>query len=74
MAVKIFYRNISMWDLVLKGLLQETRWCNRILIMILGLGDMTFLTSKSMGYVRMSVILAFSACLLYGLLFIQKYN
>jgi hypothetical protein len=30
------YRNISMWDLVLKSLLRETSWCNWILITIFG--------------------------------------
>jgi hypothetical protein len=46
MFVKEFHRNISMWDFVLKNLLQRTWWCNRILIMILGLGAMTFLPKK----------------------------
>jgi hypothetical protein len=38
----------------LKSLLQETPWCNRILVLILGLGDLIFFTSKSMGYVLIS--------------------
>ena len=37
-----FYLNISMWDLVLKDLLQEIKWCNRNLIWIFCLGVMTF--------------------------------
>ena len=68
MFVKNFYRNIFMWSLVLKSLLQETRWCNRILIRILGLEAMTFSASKSMGYVMMSVNLDFIVWLLSGLL------
>ena len=35
-----------MSGLVLKSLLQVTRWCNQILNMILGLGDMTFVLQK----------------------------
>jgi hypothetical protein len=30
----------------LKSLLQETPWCNRILVLILGLGDLIFLPQK----------------------------
>ena len=68
MFAKIFYQNVSMWGLVLKSLLQGTRWCNRISIMILGLEAMTFSASKSMGYVMMSVNLDFIVWLLSGLL------
>ena len=35
-----------MWDLFLKSLLQRTRWCNRILIKILGFGDISFFYLK----------------------------
>jgi hypothetical protein len=68
MFVNFFYRNISTWGLVLKSLLQGTRWCNQILIRILGLWDMTFFISKSMRFVLMSAISAFSACQLLHLL------
>ena len=53
-----------MWGLVLKSLLQGTRWCNRISIMILGLEAITLFTLKSIRYVLMSVNLDFTAWLL----------
>ena len=48
----------------MKSLLQETRWCNRILIRILGLAATTFFSSKNMGYLLMLSILDFlHACM-----------
>jgi hypothetical protein len=54
MFVQKNYQNISMWSFVLKSLLPGIRWCNRILIMTLGLGDMTFLPQKHEVYVDAS--------------------
>ena len=57
MLITKFYRNVSMWGLVLNDLLQGIRWCNRILIWTLGLAVTIFFTSKSIVYMLMSAIL-----------------
>ena len=53
-----------MWSLILKSLLQETRWCNRILIRIFGLSVMIFFLLQKVWKLLMSAFLSWLAAAL----------